>query len=69
LAIDELGALIAIDCSVAEVTVRINEFEVTPPELAVIADVPLPTAVAKPAALIVATAGVPEVHVAVLVRF
>ena len=69
MAIDELGAVIAMDCKVAEVTVRANAFEVTPPELAVIDDVPLLTAVAKPAALMVATAGVPEVHVAVLVKF
>jgi hypothetical protein len=69
LAIDELGAVIAIDFSVAAVTVRVNEFEVTPLELAVIADVPTPTAVARPVVLIVATPGVPEFHVAVLVRF
>jgi hypothetical protein len=64
-----LGAVIAIDCSVAAVTVRVNEFEVTPPEDAAIEDVPVPTAVARPAALIVATPGVPEAHTAVLVKF
>jgi hypothetical protein len=69
LAIEELGAVIAIDFSTAAVTVRVNEFEVTPLELAVIADVPVPTAVARPDALIVATVGVAEFHVAVPVRF
>jgi hypothetical protein len=69
LAIEELGAVIAIDCSVAVVTVRVNEFEVMPLEEAVIADVPTPTAVAKPAALMVATLGVAEFQVAVTVKF
>jgi hypothetical protein len=69
LAIEELGAVIAIDCSVAAVTVKVNEFEVTPLELAVMADVPVPAAVARPAALMVATAGVAEFHSAELVRF
>jgi len=69
LAIDELGAVIAMNCKVAGVTVRVNAFEVTPPELAVIVDVPLLTAVAKPAALMVATPGVAEFQTAVLVRF
>ena len=69
MAIDELGAVIAMDSKVAGVTVRVNAFEVTPPELAVIVDVPLLTAVAKPAALMVATPGVAEFQTAVLVRF
>ena len=58
-----------MDCSTAGVTVKVNVFEVTPPEPAVIADVPVATAVARPAALIVATVGVAEFHAAVLVRF
>ena len=68
-AIDALGAVIAIDCRVAGVTVKVSVFEVTPLELAVITDVPGLTAVARPVALIVATPGVAEFHVAVLVRF
>jgi hypothetical protein len=54
---------------VAAVTVKVNEFEVTALEKAVMVEVPMFTAVARPAVLMVATAGVPEVHVAVLVRF
>ena len=69
MATDELGAVIAMDCSTAGVTVKVSVFEVTPLELAVIADVPVATAVARPAALMVATAGVAEFQVAVLVRF
>jgi hypothetical protein len=69
LAIEELGAVIAIDLSVAEPTVKVNEFEFTPLRAAVIMAFPLFTAVARPAVLIVATDGVPEFHVAVLVRF
>jgi hypothetical protein len=40
----------------------------TPPLVALIVEVPAFTAVARPAALIVATAVVPDAHVAVLVR-
>jgi hypothetical protein len=69
LAIEELGAVIAIDCSVAVVTVKVIEFEVTPFKLAVITDAPVLTAVASPVAPIVATPGVAEFHTAVLVRF
>src|SRR5579859_5685483 len=58
-----------MDSKVAGVTVRVNAFEVTPPELAVINDVPLLTAVAKPAVLMVATPGVAEFQTAMLVRF
>ena len=46
-----------------------NVFEVTPLEAAVMLEVPVPTAVANPDALIVATPGVAEFHVAVVVRF
>ena len=69
MAIDELGAVIAIDFNVAAVTVNVNVFEVTPLELAVMLEVPVPTAVANPVVLIVATPGVAEFHIAVFVRF
>jgi hypothetical protein len=50
----ELAGATAIETSVAEVTVS-DAVPLTPPELAVIVDVPVPTPVASPFASIVAT--------------
>ena len=68
LVIDGFAGVTAIDCSAAAVTVRTVEPEIDD-DAAVIVDVPTPAPVASPAALIVATDVVPEVHVTVLVRF
>src|SRR3984885_11359397 len=59
---------IAIDCNVAAVTVRTVE-PVIDDDVAVIVEVPTPAPVASPAALIVATEVVPELHATVRVRF
>jgi hypothetical protein len=67
-AIDGLTGVTAIDCSVAAVTVSVSPGLVTPLKAAVICVVPVPTPVASPALVIVATVGVPEVHVTWLVR-
>ena len=69
LEIEGLAGVIAMDWSVAAVTVRTSAGEVTPVKLAVILLVPVPTPVANPAALIVATVVVPEFHVTWLVMF
>ena len=69
LAIDGLTGVMAIDWSVAPVTVSTSTGEVTPVRLAVILLVPVPTPVASPAALIVATVVVAEFHVTWLVMF
>src|ERR1700694_3549140 len=58
----------AIDDSVAAVTVNVVE-PTTAPLVALIVDVPTFHAVANPAALIVAFAGVPDDHVTLPVRF
>jgi hypothetical protein len=58
----------AIDTSVAAVTVSVV-LPVMLLEAAWIVVVPVPTAVAKPVALIVATVTAEELHVAVLLRF
>lgn len=65
----ELGALIAIDCSVAVVTFNVREFEVIPLCAALILLEPLAIPVATPTELMVATAGLEEVQVAEVVRF
>jgi len=52
----------AIDCSVGAVTVNVVEPE-TVPTVALIVLLPKETPMARPAALIVAVAVVPEVHV------
>jgi hypothetical protein len=67
LRIDGVAGVTAIDTSVAvdEVTVSCVE-PLMVPLLAVIVDVPAPTAVARPAVLIVATVAVPDAHVALL---
>ena len=68
LAIEGFAGVTAIDTSVAAVTVRVVE-PVMPTETALIWLVPTPTAVAKPAAVIVATVVVTELQVAVPVKF
>ena len=68
LATDGFAGVTAIDCSTAAVTV--NKVEpLIAPELALMVLVPIPTAVARPPAVIVAVPVVPEVHVTELVRF
>ncbi len=61
-AIDGFAGVTAIDWSVAAVTVRIVEPET--PSVAVIVEVPGDMAVARPVALIVAVAVVPDDQVA-----
>jgi hypothetical protein len=68
LAIDGFTGVTAIDCRVAAVTVRVVE-PLIAPDVALIVEVPTPAPVARPVALIVAVAVVPELHVTVLVRF
>jgi hypothetical protein len=68
LAIDGFAGVTAIDCRVAAVTVRVVEPLITS-DVALIVEVPTPAPVARPVALIVAVAVVPELHVTVLVRF
>jgi len=68
LVIDGFAGVTAIDCSVAAVTVSTVE-PLIAPDVALIVEVPTPAPVARPAALIVAIDVVPELHVAVLVRF
>ena len=64
-----LGAVIVMDCSVGAVTVSVTEFEVIPLWEAVMVVEPVVTAVARPLAPILATAGFDEIQVAELVRF
>jgi hypothetical protein len=61
--------VIAIDCSVAAVTVRLAELLVTDPDVALIVELPTPAPVASPDVEIVATVVEDELHVAVLVKF
>jgi hypothetical protein len=68
LVIDGLAGVMAIDCSVAAVTVSVVE-PFTVPEAALMVEVPTPAPVARPAAVMVAVAVFDELHVAVLVRF
>src|SRR5215469_18109053 len=63
-----LGGSMAIDCTDGAVTVSTSIGEVTPSRLAVMLLVPVPTAVASPAALIVATVVVAEFQVTCAVR-
>ena len=58
-----------MDCSTAVVPVSVAIFDVTLPTAAVILLEPIPTTLARPAELIVATATFEEFHVAVLLRF
>ena len=69
LAIGGLAGVTAIDCSVAAVTVNTSTGDVTPLRLAVMLLVPTATPVARPPVVIVATEGVADVHVTVLVIF
>jgi len=64
-----LGALIVMDWRTAAVTVRMIEFDVIPPCVALIFVVPVPAPVAKPVAPTVATAEFEEDQVTELVRF
>jgi hypothetical protein len=68
LAIDGFAGVTAIDCNVAAVTVSKVE-PLIDDDVAVMVEVPTPTPVARPAALIVAVVVVPELHVTVVVRF
>jgi hypothetical protein len=68
LVIEGFAGVTAIDCSVAAVTVRSVEPEIDD-DVAVIVEVPTPAPLARPAALIVAVAVVPEDQVTVDVRF
>jgi hypothetical protein len=68
LVIDGFAGVTAIDCSVAAVTVSTVE-PLIAPDVALIVEVPTPDPVARPAAVIVAVAVVPEVHVTLDVRF
>ena len=63
-----LAGVTAIEASAAAVTVSTVE-PVIPFRLALILEVPVPAAVASPAAVIVATEVVAEAHVTWLVRF
>ena len=67
LAIDGFAGVTAIVTRVGAVTVSVV-VPFTLPEVALMVDVPVPTAVAKPPAVMVATLVVAELHVAVLVR-
>ena len=64
-AIENVGGVTAIDTTVAAVTVKVAAGEVTPPKVAVIAEVPAPTPVARPVFKPTsATLGEAEAHVA-----
>jgi hypothetical protein len=67
-ATDGFAGVTAIDTRVAFVTVSVVD-PTTAPLVALIVDVPAFTAVARPAALIVATVVVPDAHVTLPVRF
>ena len=69
LAIDELPALIVMDCSVAAVTVKAKLFDAIPFWDALMLLEPIAAPVARPVALMLAVAGLEEVQVAVFVRF
>jgi len=66
---EELLALIVMDCNVAAVTARANALEEIPFWVAVMLLEPVAAPVAKPVALMLTLAGLEEAHVAVLVRF
>ena len=69
LEIEGLAGVTTMDFNVAAVTVKTSTGEVTPVRLAVMLLVPVPTPVARPAELIVATVVAPEFHVTWLVMF
>jgi len=66
---EEVLALILIDCSVAAVTVKAKLFDVIPFWLVVMLLEPIPVPVAKPAALMLTVAGLEEAQVAEFVKF
>jgi hypothetical protein len=68
LVIEGFAGVTAIDCRVAAATVKPVE-PTMEDDVAEIVEVPTPAPVAKPVAVIVATVVVPELHVAVVVRF
>ena len=68
MAIEGFAGVTATETSVAAVTVRVVLPEMAPEVARTVVD-PLPTAVARPAVLIVATVTAEELHVVVLVRF
>ena len=68
-AIDEFGALIVIDLSVAAVTVNVKLVEVTPFWVAVMLLEPIAFPVARPLTLMLMIAGFELTQVTVLVRF
>jgi hypothetical protein len=67
--IEVFGAVIAIDCSVAAVTVRVIVLDVTPLWVALMFVDPTPAPVASPAALTIAAAVFEDDQVAEVVRF
>lgn len=67
--IEELAALIEIDCSVAAVAVKATAFDVTPLCAAIMFAEPTLFAVARPVVPIETTVVFEEVHVTELVRF
>ena len=69
MAMDRLAGVTAIETSVAAVTVRVAAGLVTPPDAAVMLDVPIATPVARPEEVMVTTAGVAEFQVVDAVRF
>ena len=69
LAIEELLALIVIDCSVAAVTANAKLLELIPFWVAVMLLEPTAAPMARPVALMLTVAELEEVQVAVLVRF
>ena len=69
LAIEGLVGATAIDTSVAGVTVSVSAGLTMLPSVAVMLLVPVPTPVAKPPAAMVATEGIEEVHVTLVVMF
>ena len=68
LAIEGFGGVTAIDCNTGAVTVKLVE-PITAPNVALIVLAPTATPLARPPALIVAVAGVPEPHVTDAVMF
>ena len=66
--IDGFAGVTPIDVSVAAVTVRTVE-PLTLPKVALIVEVPVPTPLAKPPAVIVATLVVADAHVTLVVMF
>jgi hypothetical protein len=68
LVVDGFEGVTAMDWSVAAITVSVAKPFIVP-DVALMVEVPTPAPVARPAAVMVATVVVPELHAAVLVRF